>query len=52
MIYLSLFFYISILNKNYKYLEELIKINYGSIYKFFLAYFNKFYEEVYKKRLI
>ena len=39
MIYLSLFFYISILNKNYKCLEELIKINYGSIYKFFFSLF-------------
>ena len=44
IVYLSLSFHISIFNKkNYRYLEELIKIAYFP-YKHFLAYFNKFYK--------
>ena len=43
-VYLSLYFHISIFNKkNYRYLEEFIKIAYF-LYKHFLSYFNKFYK--------
>ena len=35
MVYLSLFSYISIFDKNYRYLEKLIKISYDSLINIF-----------------
>ena len=51
IVYLNLSFLISTFDKNYRCLEELIKISYDSC-KLILTYFNKFYEKAYKKKFI
>ena len=50
--YLSLSSHISTLNKNYRYLEEFMKITYEPFYKYkpLLAYFNKLHREAYRKK--
>ena len=49
--YLSLSSQISIFDKNYRCLKELIKITYDPPYNLILAYFNKFYGKDYQKKL-